>query len=114
LLADDDPTCLSSLSDFFTDEGFDVVAVRDGSLALERLESEPFSLLITDLNMPGATGSDLLAFVKKAGLSLPVIIITASSDDDAREQARVMGAADYVSKPIGLDDLLVRVVKHLA
>lgn len=114
LLADDDSTCLRTLADFLTEEGFDVVAVDNGSKALETLATVSFSLLVTDLNMPGATGLDLLSFVKREGLALPVIIITANSDAEAKEQARVMGAADYITKPIDLDDLLARVENQLS
>jgi len=114
LLADDDSMCLRTLAGFLADEGFDVVTVENGTAALETLATEALSLLVTDLNMPGATGLDLLSFVKRENLAVPVIIITANSDEEAREQARVMGAADYITKPINLDDLLARVRGQLA
>lgn len=114
LIADDDPLCLSALAQFFEEEGFTVEAVDNGTAALDRLGSESYSLLITDLNMPGATGLELLAFIKKSELHLPAIIISANIDSEAREQASAMGAGDYIKKPIQLDDLLERVQSQLS
>lgn len=114
LIADDDPLCLSALAQFFAEEGFIVEAVDNGTAALDQLGSESFSLLITDLNMPGATGLELLAFIKKADLKLPAFIISANTDSEAKEQAGAMGAAGYIKKPIQLDDLLECVRNQLS
>lgn len=114
LLADDDRACLRTLADFLAEEGFDVATAENGTVAIELLEAEPYSLVITDLNMPGATGLDVLSFVKRRNLAIPVIIITANTDEEAHEQARVMGASAYVTKPIQLDELLVRVQAQLS
>lgn len=113
LLAEDDPHALRILAGFLIEEGFEVMVAPDGGAALDLLKSERFSLLITDLDMPRATGLDLLAYVRQEGLDLPVIIITASSDTDARAQADAMGAADYLNKPIMLDALLERISRQL-
>lgn len=113
LLAEDDPNTSRMLSHFLVEEGYDVTVAPDGGVALELLEKDEFSLLITDLDMPRATGADLLAYVRQRGLDLPVIVITATADVEARAHARALGAADYINKPISLDALLERISHHL-
>lgn len=113
LLADDDPKVREILGSFLQDEGFDVTLASDGGIALDLMKEHTFSILVTDLDMPRATGSDLLAFAKDSGLAMPVIIVTANSDDEAREHAVALRASDYVTKPIHLDDLLERIHRHL-
>jgi DNA-binding response OmpR family regulator len=106
LLADDDPKLLEILGSFLQEEGFEVTRASDGGRALDLMQRQAFSLLVTDLDMPRATGTELLAFAKEKGLPMPVVIITANGDEEARKQAAALGAADYVTKPIQLDALL--------
>jgi two-component system, OmpR family, response regulator ResD len=113
LLADDDPMALGILGGFLQEEGFDVTTAADGGIALDLMKEQTFSMLVTDLDMPRATGSELLAYVKEASLTMPVIIVTANGDEEAREQASALGASDYVTKPIKLEDLLERIARHL-
>jgi diguanylate cyclase (GGDEF)-like protein len=73
--------------------------------ALERLASDRFDLLLTDLHLPGLSGIDLLARVRAEHPATDVILVTAHASVDSAVQALRMGAADYLKKPVGADEL---------
>ncbi len=113
LLAEDDARALEVLATLLREEGFEVVPVADGGAALELLGAREFSLVITDLNMPRATGVDLVVHLRARDVRTPVILISADGDAIARAQSETVGASDYITKPIKVDDLLVRVERLL-
>ncbi|MBI3564290.1 MAG: type II/IV secretion system protein [Elusimicrobia bacterium] len=102
LVADDDPTMRMLMRMILEQQGFAVAEAADGASALEALSAAPADLLIVDLHMPAVDGH---AVVRKArampGLSdLPIVMLTADSDDASQEEALNAGADDYVLKPI--------------
>ena len=70
----------------------------------EQIEPE-LMLILSDINMPGMSGLELLTQVKNLLPSLPVVMITAYGDDDNRERARKLGAAQFLKKPIEFGEL---------
>lgn len=82
--------------------------VLSGLEALELLEQEiepELMLILSDINMPGMSGLDLLSEVKKKNPELPIVMITAYGDDDNRNRARDLGAAEFLTKPINFNEL---------
>jgi len=82
--------------------------VLSGLDALELLEQEiepELMLILSDINMPGMSGLDLLSEVKKKSPELPIVMITAYGDEENRNRARELGAAKFLTKPINFDEL---------
>jgi two-component system response regulator AtoC len=121
LIADDEASLRKVLAAALKKEGYDVVTVKSAEEALEVLEAstaldtgEPFSLLISDVRMPGLDGMQLLTRVKKRFKDLPVVMLTAHGTVDLAVQALKQGAFDFVTKPYERDDLVAVVKKAIA
>lgn len=109
LLVDDDTACLSLMEMVLSEEGFDVVTASNGLEALSYLENEKnqkFDLVITDVQMPYLNGEDLLHEIKKKGIEVEVVLVTAYSSLTAAATAVIEGAFDYLNKPLNVEDLL--------
>ncbi|MFN8544355.1 MAG: response regulator [Candidatus Binatia bacterium] len=123
LLAEDDVEMRGLIAAALEADGYDVVEAGDGLELLDALEiaaSRPrdtrFQLMISDVRMPGLSGLDVLAALRCAEWTTPVIVITAFGDDDTHAEARELGAMRVFDKPFDLDDLrtAVRQVVPLA
>jgi CheY-like chemotaxis protein len=71
-------------------------------------------LILSDINMPGMSGFDLLAEAKKLWPQLPVAMITAYGDDDSRHHALELGATEFLTKPVDFDKLKVKISDMIA
>ena len=111
LVADDEALVREFVAETLTRSGFDVETAADGTAASERLLESEFDLALLDLKMPGAGGLDLLARLTKAGISTPVVLMTAYASVDAAVTALRLGARDFVTKPFTADDLEVIAVR---
>ena len=83
---------------------------NSGEDALDKLDGGEPNLIaiLSDINMPGMDGLDLLGEVKRRYPELPVMMVTAYGDDERRRRAKELGAAEFLSKPIDFDRLRVR------
>lgn len=84
---------------------------ESGAQALDRLaeEIEPaLAAVLSDINMPGMDGLELLGEIKLRRPDLPVMMVTAYGDDDRRQKARALGAFEFVTKPVDFDQLKAR------
>lgn len=93
-------------------EGYRVEAAADGQGALAALSS-PVDLVITDLQLPDITGLDVLRRAKELSPSLPVVVLTAFGSVGTAVEAMKLGAADFLEKPLELDQLFRLVRAHL-
>ena len=108
LLAEDDDDLRTLLSLKLRDAGFDVTEVSDGQGLLQRLMDgyspdgayDPFDMVLSDINMPGMTGLELLPKAKAARPDVPVIMITAYGDAETKRKALEGGAEALFTKPI--------------
>lgn len=108
LLVDDDPGLRDLLRRYLEEQGFEVVAVRDGAQMDAALADASFDLLILDVMLPGEDGLSVLRrLVGKA--SLPVIMVSARGEDIDRIVGLEVGADDYLAKPFNPRELLARV-----
>jgi len=116
LIVDDDPGQRSLLDSFLRTQNFDTVLAQSGERALEILRMEKFSLMISDVRMPGMTGLETLRRARQEHATLPVLLVTAYADIREAVGAMRDGALNYLAKPIDLDELLatVRQVTGLA
>jgi DNA-binding NtrC family response regulator len=109
LIVDDDPGQRSLLNSFLRGQGFETVVVDSGERALEALRAEPFSMMISDVRMPGMSGLDTLRQARQEKITLPVLLVTAFADIREAVGAMRDGALNYLAKPIDLDELLATV-----
>ena len=110
-MVDDEPAQRELVGGFLRKQGFDVAEAPDGRTALERFRKEPFDLLLTDQKMPGLSGLELLEAARAVTPAVAVIIMTAYGTIETAVAAIKGGAADYLTKPVNLDELLHRIAQ---
>jgi DNA-binding response OmpR family regulator len=108
LLADDDATVVDVVERYLRRDGFHVESVGDGIAALEAAISRPPDLLVLDLMLPGLDGFEVCRQLR-ALAPVPVIMLTARTDESDRIVGLELGADDYVSKPFSPRELTARV-----
>ena len=113
LIVEDEKILRISLTDALKAEGYIVLAVADGNEALAAIGEGDFSLVITDIRLPGASGVDILRKSLTESPLTPVIMMTAYGTIKDAVSAIQAGAFDYITKPFDLDELLVTVAKAL-
>lgn len=109
LLVEDTKGLGEAIREQLQDEGYAVDWVERLSVAGDCLRSTPYDLLLLDLMLPDGSGLDFLQQLRKAGHSLPVIILTARDQISDRIAGLNAGADDYLVKPFDLDEMLARV-----
>jgi chemosensory pili system protein ChpA (sensor histidine kinase/response regulator) len=116
LVVEDDPDLGDTIVTFLKDEGLDAKLARDGDQAMRLVDQLNPSAMILDLMMPRRDGFSVLRELRADGRigHLPVIVVTAIFGLSERLYATELGAADYVTKPFELDELLERVRNVLA
>ena len=108
LLAEDDPLLGDGLRAGLRQLGFQVDWVRDGQAAARELRAEPYAAAVLDLGLPLKDGMDVLAETRRAGLTLPILVLTARDAVPDRIRGLDVGADDYVVKPVDLDESAAR------
>lgn len=111
LLVEDEPELREFLTSVFEENGYNTVAVNGGKTAFEALETFEPNLMILDHNLPDIKGSQILNKLKsdKKYSHVPVVFLTAISNEDNIVSAFDMGAEDYIEKPFSVNILLRRV-----
>lgn len=109
LLVEDEPVILELLGDILNDAGFDVVQETTGTGAVQAVHQHHPDLITLDVSLPGMDGFAVIRQLRESGLRIPVIFVSARDSEEDRERASSLGAADYISKPFGLEELVRRV-----
>ncbi|PZR16566.1 MAG: transcriptional regulator [Archangium gephyra] len=113
LVVDDDGAARQALKTLLTARGYEVDLAVDGSGAMERLAELPPELIVTDLDMPVVNGMELVRKVNEQNRELPVIVVTGASELTSAVAAMRAGAADYLTKPVDFEALLVSIERSL-
>lgn len=100
LVVDDEQSILDSLTRIFSREGYQVVTAPDARQGLEILRHQPVQVLLTDLVLPGMTGTDLLKAAKTVAPETEVVMMTAYGTVENAVEAMKQGAYDFVTKPL--------------
>jgi two-component system phosphate regulon response regulator OmpR len=112
LVADDDPGIRRMIQRLLEQEGYNVRTAADGAQAWKQLQSERHDLLVLDLNMPVMSGWEVYDRIEKAGLRLPIVVITAG--ETVERVQRDLNGAEVLGKPFELTELLDCVAANLA
>ncbi|MFO0687629.1 MAG: sigma-54 dependent transcriptional regulator [Myxococcota bacterium] len=113
LVVDDEQSMREFLEIFLRREGYDVVTANDVETAIARLESEEIDVFLTDMQMPGKTGLDLILAAREASPESIPIVVTAFGTTDSAIAAMKEGAYDYLTKPFKVDELRIVIEKAL-
>ena len=113
LIVDDKEPMSEVLRKFLAAEGYAVETAAEGTEALRKFAVEPFDLVLSDIKMPTMDGAELLAEILKINPRTIVILMTAFGSIEAAVEAIKHGAADYVSKPFQMEDVLFRISRAL-
>jgi DNA-binding response OmpR family regulator len=111
LIAEDEKMTLKMLSMKLQKDGYQVILVEDGRMAMEYLEKEGCpNMVITDIMMPFFSGLEVVEKIRKELLSkIPIIVLSAMGQEDAVSSAFELGADDYITKPFNPNELSLRV-----
>ena len=112
LVCDDDKQIVEAIDIYLTGEGFQVIKAYDGYEALELLENNSVDLMIVDVMMPGLDGIRTTLKVRETS-SIPIIILSAKSEDADKILGLNIGADDYITKPFNPLELVARVKSHM-
>lgn len=113
LLVDDEELILRSVSYALKKEGYQITTANNGGEAVEKLKTAVYDLVITDLQMEGMNGIEVLKEVRQINPDAAVMILTAHGTLASVVDAKQLGAVDYLLKPIDSQDLVVRVANCL-
>jgi DNA-binding NtrC family response regulator len=113
LVVDDEPSFRALLRDILESAGHGVTEARDGAEALAFLERGSFDVVLTDRQMPGVGGLELVRRVRAKASAPPVVVLTAHGSIPEAVEAVRLGAADYITKPLPSPEALVDLVASL-
>ena len=113
LVIDDEKNIREGLSEFLQSDGYEVVCAADGDEGWNRFCAGDIDLVITDLKMPGFTGDELMRRILARAPGFPVIILTGHGTVESAVTAMREGAWDFLSKPVDLDHLSLKVKRAL-
>ena len=105
LVVDDDELLLSTLEEILLSEGYKVKTAKDGISAFKKLQGGSFDIVLTDLNMPGMTGLELLEKIYNENIRVTPVLMSAFSTRKIKSRAFQKGAYANLDKPFSIDSL---------
>ena len=109
LIVEDEPSMQMGLRDNLEFEGYEVDLADDGELALEKILTNKYSLVLLDVMLPKLSGFDICKTARKKGVAVPIILLTARGEEIDKVLGLEFGADDYITKPFSLRELLARI-----
>lgn len=109
LIVEDEPSLLTSIQEFFTQEGFLCEGVGTYAESLQKIDDFDYDCIILDINLPDGSGISLLKYLRQEKKDDGVVIISARNSLDDRIEGLDLGADDYITKPFYLSELNARV-----
>jgi two-component system, sensor histidine kinase and response regulator len=115
LIVDDVAKNIQLIAKFLTKEGYNLYFAQSGEAAIKQVEQFDFDLILLDIMMPEMNGFEVCRKIKesKKNQLVPVIFITAKTDEDAIKKGFSIGGVDYITKPFNPEELLARVRTHI-
>lgn len=109
LIIEDEPKVALAISNSFRENGYETQIAYDGAVGAHLATSEPFDVIILDLNLPYLNGFEICRKVRNSNLHIPIIMLTALGSVENKMNGFDIGADDYVVKPFDLRELEARV-----
>ena len=110
LIVEDDPTFLMLLKYRIEDLQYDVQTAQDGQTAYDLIQNNHFDLVITDLMMPVFSGMEVMdKTINVLQKKIPFVVMSSAGQDEMVEKALTNGAADFLSKPFGINSLIDKI-----
>ena len=109
LVVEDEPGIALGLEDDLRLEGYDVEVIGDGAMASQRAREGAFDLILLDVMLPGKDGFDICRELRRAGMRVPILMLTAKTQEAEKVMGLELGADDYVTKPFGTRELRARI-----
>ncbi|MBN2163815.1 MAG: response regulator transcription factor [Pontiellaceae bacterium] len=113
LIVEDDPALLTGLKDNFAYKGYKVLTAADGEKGLDAALNAKPDLILLDLMLPKINGYEICRLIRQEGLEMPIIMLTAKSEESDVVLGLNIGADDYVTKPFSINELLARAAAFL-
>jgi DNA-binding response OmpR family regulator len=105
LIVEDDEEMRSLLKEFLEEEGFETECASNGTDALREIAKKPFDLIVTDIEMPGLTGLDIIPEMNKLRPEVSIIVMTSFANEEVHRRSLEKGAGGYLEKPIHIEKL---------
>ena len=109
LVVEDEPGIALGLEDDLKLEGYDVEVVGDGAAGSRRAREGGFDLILLDVMLPGKDGFEICRELRRAGMRVPILMLTAKTQEAEKVLGLELGADDYVTKPFGTRELRARI-----
>jgi two-component system response regulator AtoC len=106
LVVDGEPVATGALCDLLSMDGYDPVGLCSAEDAVRRLRSEPFDVVITEVELPGGHGLDVVRTAREARPGTPVLVVTGLVNSRAAEIARSLGVSRVLGKPLLYETLI--------
>src|SRR6187401_1404164 len=113
LIVEDEPDIVLTLEEDLRRQGYETSVARDGALGIRRGTDEKWDLILLDVMLPKVDGFDVCAALRKAGVTAPIVMLTARSREADKEIGLDAGADDYVTKPFSMRELRARIRARL-
>jgi len=115
LIVDDEHDCAELLRYHLQRENYEAVIARNGKEAIDAVQSQAPDAILLDIMMPELNGWEVCRILREStkGKSLPIIMLTALSEEEERVKGLCLGADDYLSKPYSVKELLLKLRKHI-
>ena len=113
LIVEDEPDIVLSLQEDLRRQGYETEVAADGEKALQRGRSDKWDLILLDVMLPKLDGFDVCKELRRSGVTAPIIMLTARSQEAEKELGLDSGADDYVTKPFSLRELRARIRAQL-
>jgi CheY-like chemotaxis protein len=99
LYADDSPTCIFLVKSFLNEYNIKIDIVENGQSAINKIKNHQYDIIITDIQMPIKSGIDVVNYVKKNNINIPVIALTSFATTEEMKKFKSYGFDDYITKP---------------
>jgi DNA-binding response OmpR family regulator len=109
LVVEDEPGIALGLEDDLKMEGYEVEVISDGAVASRRAREATFDLILLDIMLPGKDGFEVCRELRRAGLRIPILMLTAKTQEAEKVMGFELGADDYVTKPFSTRELRARI-----
>lgn len=109
LVVDDDVNINKSICSFLNRNGYQTKGCTNVNDALYAMYAEPFDMVISDIMMPGTDGFDFAENIRQSDQNIPILFVSARDDLTAKQRGYMLGIDDYMTKPIDLEEMLLRI-----